>query len=151
MYELIPEAKCPQGCASCCGPVPVCEEERVALGLPEGLYHTRWDPQTFACEFLVDGRCSVYEKRPFICRMFWQCAVGEFRCHYRLEAGFKPTLDSDYAGYMLEDYFCTLVHDGTSMSAGSGFFGCEAAMRQREMMEGLRRRPEGAPAAKGEQ
>ena len=29
-----------------------------------------YDPERAICTHLIDGKCSVYEKRPFICRLY---------------------------------------------------------------------------------
>lgn len=29
-----------------------------------------YDPEHAICTHLIDGKCSVYEKRPFICRLY---------------------------------------------------------------------------------
>jgi Fe-S-cluster containining protein len=77
-----PEAfTCREGCAQCCGVrfgVFTVEADRVAASLarlaqddPQLRARVRAqadDPDHPACALLVDGRCSVYDERPLICR-----------------------------------------------------------------------------------
>ncbi|MBC8070933.1 MAG: YkgJ family cysteine cluster protein [Deltaproteobacteria bacterium] len=72
---------CHEGCAQCCGVrfgVFTVEADRVATALarlaqddPQLRARVRTqadDPDHDACALLVDGRCSVYDERPLICR-----------------------------------------------------------------------------------
>ena len=65
----IPSFDCKSGCSECCGPVIMSclEWERICERLgcePKG------DWTTLNCPMLKDGRCSVYDIRPTICRLF---------------------------------------------------------------------------------
>jgi hypothetical protein len=67
--SAIPKFECKPGCSECCGPVMMSrlEWQRICdrLGCtPEG------DLGTLDCPMLKDGRCSVYDIRPTICRLF---------------------------------------------------------------------------------
>ena len=78
VWAKIPDAHCQGLCASSCGPVDCSLEERrllrergiklrshvsVMLDLAAGI-----EPDM--CPALVDGRCSVYEVRPTVCRLW---------------------------------------------------------------------------------
>ena len=60
---------CEPGCSDCCGPAPVSPWEAERLGIA-GAVATPVHPGTTRCAFHVDGGCSVYERRPYICRLY---------------------------------------------------------------------------------
>lgn len=69
IYAKIPQMKCKEGCSDCCGPVPVTEWEAKRLGISGPLTPTK--PGTIECAFVGErGECTVYDKRPFMCRLF---------------------------------------------------------------------------------
>ncbi len=81
IYREIPTSSpCKPGCSDCCGPVPWSSAElaRVQSEIPItaeriALDHMTvlMDPQTGSCPFVAEGGgCKVYERRPFICRLF---------------------------------------------------------------------------------
>ena len=68
---VIPTFACEPGCSACCGPVLMSrlEWKRICdrLGYePKG----NFDAEHLDCPMLKDGRCSVYDIRPAICRLF---------------------------------------------------------------------------------
>ncbi len=65
--KVPPVIGCKQ-CGDCCGHVPfsVPEINRVFPYWP--------DEGPEDCRFLVNGKCSVYEDRPLICRLFGACS-----------------------------------------------------------------------------
>jgi len=65
LYREIPAFECVDGCTACCGPVPFSEIEAERVGLEQIEGSTE-----LTCPFVEDGGCSVYEHRPFICRLF---------------------------------------------------------------------------------
>lgn len=70
LYAQIPATTgCTPGCGRCCGPVPVTPGEAAALRLPEGATLTPTDAN-LTCSFLRPDGCSVYEQRPFMCRLY---------------------------------------------------------------------------------
>lgn len=85
VYRDIPATSpCKAGCTDCCGPVPWSDEElaRVAADVPAIAQWFEFEtpagnaarglmnPLTGKCPFAsVDG-CQVYERRPFMCRLF---------------------------------------------------------------------------------
>jgi len=79
LYRLIPEApECRKGCSMCCGPVIMLPIERDILGLSECV--TPHDPEALKCKLNVDGKCSVYDKRPLTCRIFNATSGPPFAC-----------------------------------------------------------------------
>lgn len=79
VYARIPDARCKGLCAAACGPIGCTPAERVRIERAGGKKLTH-DPETLSCSMLVDGRCSVYEKRPLICRLYGS-TVG-LRCEH---------------------------------------------------------------------
>ena len=83
-YRDIPTMTCRAGCSDCCGPVPWNDAElaRVAADVPihakeinlRGGIRVLQDQITGGCPFVRrDGAansCAVYERRPFMCRLF---------------------------------------------------------------------------------
>ncbi|HYT08970.1 MAG TPA: YkgJ family cysteine cluster protein [Rugosimonospora sp.] len=43
------------------------------------------------CPFLVNRRCSIYEDRPLVCRLFGQPLLGHLRCPYGCDTTHKLT------------------------------------------------------------
>ena len=66
LYEQIPAIRCRGLCSESCGPIQMSAREKVriekasvkALGCDEH------------CSMLVGGRCSVYDVRPMVCRLW---------------------------------------------------------------------------------
>lgn len=62
LYAKIPSSKCRKGCFRCCtNMVQYTPEEEKAMGgyAFDGI-----------CSHLKDGKCTVYEVRPFVCRLY---------------------------------------------------------------------------------
>ena len=70
LYTQIPTSKCNGNCAKCCtNMIQFAPSEGKKMG------GYKWDGK---CSHLVDGKCSIYENRPLICRVY---GVSElFRC-----------------------------------------------------------------------
>lgn len=75
LYRVIPSMPCPSDCSRCCGPAPLSPWEAARLGVP-GAVVTPTHPGTATCAFLENGRCSVYARRPFACRLYGTTAVA---------------------------------------------------------------------------
>ena len=89
IYAAIPKMQCKPGCTRCCGPIPMNEEEARAFG-PVPL--ERVGPgyvlsSCMDCPHSRGGSCAIYDRRPFICRLF-----GTAPDHPRLRCpeGCKP-------------------------------------------------------------
>lgn len=96
LYRSIPPAQpCVAGCSDCCGPVPwaPAELERVKAQIP---LTARWidlfgqrvlqDPLTHKCPFASTEGCRVYDRRPFMCRLFASAADTRLRCPHGCNA-----------------------------------------------------------------
>lgn len=67
LYADIPKVECIEGCTACCGVIPVSPLEYAQLPKPK---RERVMDDPLECQFVQDGGCRAYEKRPFICRLF---------------------------------------------------------------------------------
>lgn len=65
-----PPMRCDDGCGECCGPAPATQAEfdRVVAYVLEHKITPK--DQGITCPLYLDGKCSVYEVRPLICRAF---------------------------------------------------------------------------------
>ncbi len=80
ILSAIPTFKCKEGCADCCGPVQLSRLEyhrcvkasgRTAEDVRRQM-EKNFNQKTYQCPLLSQktNRCSVYEVRPAICRVF---------------------------------------------------------------------------------
>jgi Fe-S-cluster containining protein len=78
LYKRIPKSICKKGCFKCCTTVPFDLYEAHIVGITSNIYAI-WNtlkPQsvfTQTCEFIEHGKCSIYENRPFMCRIYGTC------------------------------------------------------------------------------
>lgn len=78
VYAKLPRLNCKGLCAGSCGPIPLAPAE-AHLGSNGGLYIL--NPATGVCPNLTPKkRCSIYDKRPLICRLWGM--VKRMRCPY---------------------------------------------------------------------
>jgi hypothetical protein len=88
LYRMIPDVACKGLCQKACGPIACSAIEADALrdnGInpPEVVDHPTYGPLT--CSHLdASGRCSIYDHRPLVCRLFG--AVAKLPCPF----GCKP-------------------------------------------------------------
>ncbi len=85
IYARIPKMKCKGLCQACCGPIGMSQAEMDRIQEQVG---SRVQPTDLGqsgvglnhptCPLLVNGRCSVYEVRPVICRVWG--VVKSMRC-----------------------------------------------------------------------
>ncbi len=97
VYRDIPSTPaCVKGCADCCGPVPWSAEERLRIegDIPAD---AEWikisggealsDPKTNRCPFVLSGGgCGVYDRRPFMCRLFGAADTALMICPHGCNA-----------------------------------------------------------------
>lgn len=70
LYAAIPDAGCKGLCTASCGSNVATEAERARVAERGVLLPLIGHYGDAGCPALVDGRCSVYEVRPLICRLF---------------------------------------------------------------------------------
>lgn len=73
IYNCIPEMQCKAGCHDCCGVVPFALAEMDAIGATE-------QPMEIPCQFLGPDGCTIYDKRPYMCRVFGTADANGLRC-----------------------------------------------------------------------
>lgn len=76
LYRAIPSFDCKPGCSDCCGPVPMAKPEWQAIKLAKRAA----GQDCLTCAYLVDGACSVYQDRPFLCRLFGATTDAKMAC-----------------------------------------------------------------------
>ncbi len=75
LYAAIPTFECKPGCSDCCGPVPFAKAEWEPVKLV-----TRIAGSCLDCSYSVGGKCSIYEHRPFMCRLFGATTEPKLQC-----------------------------------------------------------------------
>ena len=68
VYGLLPEVTCKGLCTNSCSLVPIYQGEAIAMK-EAGITPPSYSPD-LVCDKLKEGRCSIYEHRPFVCRVF---------------------------------------------------------------------------------
>lgn len=81
LYASLPSIACKGLCSDCCGPIYVNSFEWERMGRPQ------WNKASLKCPVLVEKRCSVYEVRPLICRLWG--LVDEMPCPWGCKADRK--------------------------------------------------------------
>lgn len=101
LYATIPDPKCKGLCVDTCTAIPLTVYEARVLrkaGMPmphaEDMVVRILAGEHPRCPALVEGRCTVYDIRPLICRLYG--AVEDLRCEHGCEPdeGFMATEDS---------------------------------------------------------
>ena len=75
---MIPQMQCDSGCGRCCGPAPVTKGELAAIRRYIAVKNITPVAQGVTCPLYIDGNCSVYPVRPFICKAFGH--VPKLKC-----------------------------------------------------------------------
>ncbi len=93
LYSALPEIKCPKGCIDCCSQVYMTKGEAKKLKLQETSIPIKNDLKCSLCNLTQSyakgsAGCTVYDKRPFICRLFGTSSSGEFSCSKVLSGDF---------------------------------------------------------------
>jgi Fe-S-cluster containining protein len=94
IYKQVPDVHCRGKCQKFCGPIAMSTIERNAIRdrVGEAMQTVEMAPgahfvtntNCLECPMLKDGRCSIYDIRPLVCRLFG--AVKAMRCPH----GCKP-------------------------------------------------------------
>lgn len=83
IYARIPRMECQGLCVNSCGIIPVFPVEAAAIAAaghpPLG---QKADGDGLTCSALRSGRCSIYEQRPAICRMWGVVDSPQMTCPY---------------------------------------------------------------------
>jgi hypothetical protein len=68
LYAKIPKFECKKGCTDCCGVIVTTPWERDRMGEPPA--GPARAAGSLRCPYATDRGCSVYDRRPLLCRMF---------------------------------------------------------------------------------
>lgn len=82
LYAQIPSANCKGLCAESCSFLGMTEGEAERLKKESGGIEPSLDANC-DCVYLKDGRCSVYNARPIVCRLYG--AAEDLRCPFGCE------------------------------------------------------------------
>lgn len=78
-YAKVPSFQCKQDCSDCCGPIMMSRLEWKRICDTLG-YEPKGEPGALDCPMLKDGKCSIYEIRPAICRVFGATTHPILKC-----------------------------------------------------------------------
>jgi hypothetical protein len=85
LYASLPNISCKGLCSDCCGPIFVNAFEWERMGRP------KWSGGSLSCPLLEEKRCSVYDLRPLICRLWG--IVPEMPCPWGCKPDREMTTD----------------------------------------------------------
>ena len=84
LYAQIPNMTCPPGCSDCCCIVRFSRYEVAQISTAKIIRATFTrlrQATTQKCPYLTeDSRCSIYQSRPFVCRLFGTTEIERLRC-----------------------------------------------------------------------
>lgn len=89
IYQPTPSMRCDSGCGACCGPVTVTKPEAKAIEAyikSQGITPIK---QGITCPLYLDGTCSIYPVRPFICREFGHSSL--LSCKHGYNVNLPPS------------------------------------------------------------
>jgi Fe-S-cluster containining protein len=90
--------RCDKGCGACCGPVICSDAEFDAVAAYVLKHDIRPRRQGQRCPLYIDGECSVYPVRPFICRAFGHAT--DLEC----ERGYNVNIPLRRSNRLIDDY-----------------------------------------------
>jgi len=106
LYAKVKKTHCTKGCTKCCGPVPMMGVEAKRLGLKQN--YTKWD-KDFRCQFASEDGCSVYENRPFVCRVFGTDTTSPISCPINKHLPVPHTEDDIIA--LMKEYMNLIIEE----------------------------------------
>lgn len=100
LYARLPKMECKGECSSSCGPIDMSQIERKAIVEATG-EDVSFAPRTLTCTKLnFLGRCSIYDLRPMICRL-WGISEA-MKCPWGCVPEGGHLSDADSARFMHE-------------------------------------------------
>lgn len=69
IYNALPQLECKGLCQDSCGPIQMLPAEAQNI-TDTGLSYPSCDKSSLTCSALENGRCSIYQQRPLICRLW---------------------------------------------------------------------------------
>jgi len=94
LYASIPTFTCIPGCTDCCGPVPFSKTEWARVPVKK-------TATCLDCPYAEHG-CTIYDQRPFMCRLFGAVDDPMLRCPHGCRP-FKP-LTQAQGNALTEEY-----------------------------------------------
>jgi len=91
VYSMIPKFECVDGCTECCGATlwTYIEWKLISDWLKERGREERFAKDIFEkCPYIENGKCSIYEVRPLVCRLFG--VTKRLKCPYREPEFYLP-------------------------------------------------------------
>lgn len=89
----IPEMTCIPGCHDCCGAPPFSRREQRQVHIEAQMRGIKWmelpddgaavpygKTESLVCPFLGQNGCTIYEKRPLMCRLFGHVDHPRMKC-----------------------------------------------------------------------
>jgi Fe-S-cluster containining protein len=101
LYDQVPDPGCRGLCQQACGPIDMHPYERarirragVTIPRPAEAVAELLATGEYTCPALADGRCTVYDIRPMLCRLYG--AAEDLRCEHGCtpEGGHLPAADA---------------------------------------------------------
>lgn len=80
LYRKVPALHCKGLCEASCGIILLQESEYQAIVNRRPDFPTVTVAETLTCPLLENGRCSVHDVRPLICRLWGAVKMRSFRC-----------------------------------------------------------------------
>lgn len=107
LLKGIPQFQCVEGCSDCCGPIVMTKLEAHRIAARTGQKSVTTDAH-LKCSLLgSDGKCSVYDIRPAVCRVFGASESERLVCPHGRKPG-NPMTPSETGALM--DKVLTLGH-----------------------------------------
>lgn len=106
IYAKVPDVHCKGLCHEACGPIMMSDAEQKRIQERHGFIPSApiqriaftGGVDAFTCSALKDGRCSIYEDRPLVCRLFGAVRGNPLM---KCEFGCKATLPDHKARKLL--------------------------------------------------
>ncbi|HEY9299813.1 MAG TPA: YkgJ family cysteine cluster protein [Phormidium sp.] len=89
IYDKVPAIACKGLCSGGCTQIPSYPAEIQAIQ-QAGLTVPSYDETTGRCAALVEGRCTIYDHRPLICRLYGNVAT-KMQCQFGCKPAFYLT------------------------------------------------------------
>jgi len=99
IYAQVPPMRCVGLCWDSCGSIGITEPETLQILWRRGVVIESGAFDGHCPALSVFGRCTIYEDRPLICRVWG--AVPAMRCSY----GCEPTLTDEQGEQLLQKLF----------------------------------------------
>lgn len=95
IYQRIPNtSQCPDYCSNCCGPIPISQIEIDLIKFKYGIIIGV--DSNLNCNCLKENKCSIYNDRPLICRLFNETNYGTLYCTNKLSENQIKNILEDY-------------------------------------------------------